>query len=182
MKDKVLEGFLNEQYEKGTDLAGQSDLFDLVPLGGPPAQRYLAHFAVTGMLIANGESEPEAAMRSETGCTVGIWMPDDYLRRCNPFEILTWLGPSDWYHPNIKPGPGPGLICIGPIAPGTSIVELIYRTFEVITYRNVTPVEHNALNRPACAWARRNQHLFPTDPRPLKRRALAIQSRDLKGA
>jgi hypothetical protein len=33
------------------------------------------------------------------------------------------------------------------------------------------------LNPDACRWARNNQHRFPTDPRPLKRRRLRLQTR-----
>ena len=38
-----------------------------------------------------------------------------------------------------------------------------------ISYENVTMREDDALNRPVCAWARRNRERFPIDSRPIKR-------------
>ncbi|HVR30785.1 MAG TPA: hypothetical protein VMS86_14780 [Thermoanaerobaculia bacterium] len=39
--------------------------------------------------------------------------------------------------------------------------------------------EDDALNREACVWARANQHRFPLDRRPLKRRALRFELRPM---
>ena len=50
-----------------------------------------------------------------------------------------------------------------------------YQLFEIITYKRVTMREDDALNPVACAWARRNTHRFPIDPRPLKRRTVEFR-------
>jgi hypothetical protein len=83
--------------------------------------------------------------------------------------VLTWLAPRDIWHPNIS-ADAP-VICVGRLAPGTALVDLLYQLFEVITWNKVTMREDDALNRAACQWARRNGHRFPVDRRPLKRSA-----------
>ena len=84
--------------------------------------------------------------------------------------VVSLLMPQNLYHPNVAPP----LICIGRIAPGTSLCELIFQVYEVLTFAKLTPREDNALNRDACAWARRNMQLFPLDARPLRRQAVAF--------
>ena len=112
-------------------------------------------------LVRHGASEPQEA----TSFTVGLYFHDGYLRRTNPGRVLTWLSPVEVFHPNIAAP----FICIGPVAPGTGLVDLLYRVYEVITFGSVSPRENDALNPAACAWARRNRRLFPLDPRPLRR-------------
>lgn len=74
------------------------------------------------------------------------------------------------WHPNIRAP----FVCIGPVVPGTGLVDLVHRLFDVITFKNVTMREDNALNKEACLWARRHIDLFPVDRRPLKRRTLNL--------
>ena len=171
MPDKIFESFLERQYEEGMALAADSDLLELVPMlsfdDGPP-QYFLARLHCKG-LVRSLNGEITEADRFE----VMISFPSDYLRRANPFEILSWLGPSDVFHPNIS-AKAP-VICIGRLAPGTPLVDILYQCFEIITYNKVTMREDDALNRDACVWARANQQKFPLDRRPLKRRALDIQ-------
>ena len=104
---------------------------------------------------------------------VGIHFPSDYLRRADPRTVLTWLSPREVFHPNIRPEVG--LICSGHIQPGSGLVDLLYRLFEIITYRRVTMREDDALNWEACQWARGNTTLFPVDSRSLKRRPLTAE-------
>jgi ubiquitin-protein ligase len=80
--------------------------------------------------------------------------------------------PRVW-HPNVS-GDLP-LICIGRLAPGTTLVDILYQIYDILTYQKYNPREDDALNKPACAWARANQHRFPIDPRPLKRRTLSLE-------
>jgi hypothetical protein len=101
---------------------------------------------------------------------VGIAFPHDYLRRADPFQVLTWLGPRNVFHPNISDRAP--FICVGRIAPGMPLVDLIYQLHEIITFNKATVCEDDALNHDACAWARHNQHRLPVDTRPLKRRRL----------
>ena len=161
-RDLVYESFLGQQLRDGLALSRESDLVELIPIGHELPTRYLARFRCKG-LVKPGSSV-EVANRFE----VGIRFPPDYLRRTNPTEVLTWLGPREVFHPNISdllP-----VICVGRLAPGTSLVDLVYQVYEVISYQKVTMREDDALNGDACAWARQNQDRFPVDRRPLRLR------------
>ncbi len=158
--DEILNNFRETQRIKGLQLAADSDVLDLAPIDD---QHYIATFACKGLVR---DASGEVRVHDQFG--VGIRFADDYLRRVNPAEVLTWLGPNEIWHPNI----GPPFVCLGTIVPGTPLVDLLHRCFEVITYQNVTMREDDALNHSACAWARRNRERIPVDSRPLKRRAL----------
>jgi hypothetical protein len=166
-RDPVRDAFLVRQHEEGMALAASSDVLDLEPMGGAGPDRYVATFRCGGLVTtADGSIVPGDRF------VVGIWFPPDYLRHAEPFQVLTWLGPRRVFHPNISDiAP---VICIGRVTPGTPLVELLYQCHAVITWRKVTMREDDALNRTACAWARDNQHRFPIDPRPLKRRQLRL--------
>jgi hypothetical protein len=160
-KDQVFLNFLESQWEAARALQPQTDLVELAPrLGryGVP-DRYLATFYCSG-LVRNPGGEVVEATRFD----VGIRFPEDYVRgtRCN---VLTMLGPVNVYHPNIL---GPAL-CAGPIAPGTGLIDLLYRVFDILTFQNWAP--HDGLNPDACQWARNHQDRFPVDRRPLKWKA-----------
>ena len=183
--DRIFEAFLKRQLQEGTALAESSDLLDLLPVqdrllqpfveGDSPTDpedaavsRYIARFCCKGLVREGGGAVIEADRFD-----VGIWFPSDYLRRVVPFQVLTWMGPRNVYHPNIS-DQAP-FICVGHLAPGTPLVDILYQCFEIITFNKVTMREDDALNKDACAWARHNQHRFPIDSRPLKRRTLAIR-------
>jgi hypothetical protein len=167
MHDPVLTGFLGQQREQAMALNGDSDLVEIQPMAGDPPSRYRVELRCKG-LVRSVDGAVNEADRFE----IGIWFPSDYLRRADPFQVLTWLGPPDVFHPNISDIVP--LICIGRLSRGTSLVNIVYRLFDLVTYSNVTMVEHDALNRAACAWARENRHRFPIDRRPLKRRTLTF--------
>ena len=169
MDDRVLEAFLNRQHDEGMALADGSDLLDLIPLGGPCSQLYVAMFCCKG-LVRSSSGEIEEAGRFE----LGIWFPSDYLRRAAPQEVVSWFGPPEVFHPNIRAP----YICIGRLAPGTGLVDILYQCFEIITFNKVTMREDDALNPIACEWARQHQDRFPIDSRPLKRRRLQIKLDD----
>jgi hypothetical protein len=160
MTDKVLAAFLARQREEAMELAAASDLFDLIPVDGPRRQRYLLGFRCTGLVRTEAGDVVEADR-----FLLGVWFPDDYLRRADPFRVLGWLEPREVFHPNVAAP----YVCIGRLVPGTSLVDLVYRCFEIVTYNKVTMREDDALNKTACAWARANRHRFPVDRRPLKR-------------
>jgi ubiquitin-protein ligase len=164
--DPILRAFLERQAEEGRALARASDILDLDCL--PGGQHFIATYHCRGLV-----KDPAGAVREAGAFHVGITFPAGYLRNVNPPEILTLLGPLNTYHPNLTFG-GP-FICIGHIVPGMQLVDILYQIYEVLSYQRVTPREDNALNREACRWARANQARFPIDPRPLKRRALALE-------
>jgi hypothetical protein len=162
--DHVLIGFLQTQYDRGLALAAQSDLFELIPLpsrSGPPS-RYLANFHCRGLI-----READGAIGECNFFSFGIWFSPEHLRKPDPL-VVTVLEPTNVFHPNIR---GP-FVCLGHISPGISLVDLLYQIFEIVVYRNWAP--HDGLNGDACQWARHHADRFPTDPRPLKRRAVSM--------
>jgi hypothetical protein len=168
MANKILDSFLRRQYEEGKRLAAESDLLRLIPVGSEPYDRFVAEYRCTGLVRqANGE------ISEANRFAVGVWFPGDYIRRADPFQVLTWLFPRHAWHPNI--GDKAPVICVGRIAPGTPLIDILYQVFEIITFNKVTMREDDALNLAACAWARQNTHRFPIDHRPLKRRAIQFQ-------
>jgi hypothetical protein len=160
--DKILEKFLGQQHSEGMRLAAQSDFLDLMTLD-TSAQHYVARFGCRGLVRADDGSIIEA-----DEFHLGLWFPDDYLRAIEPLRIVTWLGPHNAFHPQVRPP----FVCLGRLAVGTPLVDLLFQAWEVITYRKVTMREDDALNPAACVWARHNLARFPVDPRPLKRRAV----------
>jgi hypothetical protein len=167
MSDAVYDAFLRQQQEEGLALARQSRLLDLVPFGDP-ADRYLARFTCRGLVRTPAGAVVEA---EEFG--VGIWFPNDYVRRAHPFQVLTWMGPRNVWHPNISDTQP--LICVGRLVPGTGLVDLLYQCWELITWNRATINENDALNHAACQWARNNADRVPVDRRPLKHRPLDLR-------
>jgi hypothetical protein len=160
MHDVILESFLASQLEAGLALAGSSDLLDLVPLDAPPVRRYLVDLRCRGLVCDRSGAVTEA-----DHFQLGIRFPDDYLRHVRPPEVVTLFGPQNTFHPNVAAP----FMCLGRLVPGTSLVDLIYQVFEILTYNKVTMREDDALNRDACVWARGNLMRFPIDRRALKR-------------
>jgi hypothetical protein len=157
--DPSLKRFLEAQRAQGLGLASESDILELLPLD---LQHFVARFRCKGLVQgADGQVLPGSRF------DVAIWFPEDYRRRVEPMDVVTWLAPREAFHPNLLPP----LVCLGHVTPGTPLVDLLYRTYELITYENVTMTERDALNPAACRWARRNQDLFPLDARPLKWRS-----------
>jgi hypothetical protein len=155
--DKIWNSWLQAEHGRAHALAEASDLLDLERLG---SQHFVARFHCRGLV-----RESDGGVREAHHFDVGFWFSESYLREVDPARVVTWLRPAEIFHPNVKAP----FCCVGPIEPGTSLVDLLYRTYEVISYQNVMPDENDALNRAACQWARNNQHRFPIDDRPLKR-------------
>jgi len=155
--DAIAKLFLESQQREAMQLAAESDLLEVRALD---LHRTIATFRCRGLVCdASGE------VREHDRFTLGVFLSENHLREVNPAEVLTWLEPREVWHPNIRPP----FVCLGRIAPGTPLVDLLHRCFELISYENVTMREDDALNRPACAWARRNRERFPIDSRPIKR-------------
>lgn len=167
MNDPILNSFLHRQREEALALARASDLVEIWPIAGEPPNRYRIRLRCKGLVRRDGEEVREASLFE-----LEVWFPSDYLRRADPFQVLTWIGPREVFHPNISAFSP--LICIGRLIRGTPLVDIVYRCFDVITYNNVTMVEQDSLNKSACEWARQNRNRFPIDTRPLKRRTLSF--------
>jgi hypothetical protein len=168
MSDQILSAWLKRQYEEGMALAEASDLLELLPEPERlPPRAYIAEFSCKGLLLEEGH------VVETDRFAVGIWFPEDYLRRADPFQVLTWLGPPNVFHPNISDRAP--IICVGHLSPGTGLVDIVYQLFEIVTFKKVTMKEDDALNPDACAWSRVNQHRFPIDDRPLRKRVRRLQ-------
>jgi len=165
MMDAVLNGFLERQFEEARALARDSDLLELVPIDGPPPQHYIASYRAKGLALG-----PDGQVVEAGRCDVGIWLPSDYLRRVEPAQVFTYLGPepSPW-HPNIRPP----YICLH-LRPGTPLVEILYSCYEIWTWFLYGTADEG-LNHAAAQWARsQDPGRFPIDRRPLKRRELRL--------
>ena len=163
MSDQIFEAFLKRQFEEGMALAGCSDVLDLTPLDGSPPFRYIAHFEGGRGLVRDSRRQ----IVEYDKFMVGIWFPEDYLRRVNIPEVLTYLGPHrEPWHPNMRPP----YICAH-IEPATPLVDILYTCWEIWTW-NLFATGDEGLNHAASQWSRRqDRSRFPIDRRPLKRRS-----------
>jgi hypothetical protein len=163
-RDRIREAFLSRQLEEGRRLAEESDLVEIEPLpidGWPPC-RFLVTYHCKGLVRVEGE------VRTHDRFDVGIWFPEDYLRRAEPAEVVRLLGPMEAWHANVRFP----FICPGRLQPGLGLVDLVYQIFEILTYNKYNT--HDALNAEAAAYTRDNAECFPIDRRPLKRRRLQL--------
>jgi len=168
MLDRVVSLFLQRQRDDAMAFTRESDLVTISPISPQ-------HFAVRLRCKGLVQVRPGEIVTAEH-FEFGVYMPSDYLRQANPFEVVTWFGPGNIWHPNIS-NKAP-FICIGHLIPGTPLVDIIHRVFQIVAYQKVTMREDDDLNREACAWARQNQQRFPIDGRPLKRRLISLEIED----
>ncbi len=157
MIDKIYDAFLMRQHEEGMTLSRSSELIQVFPVA---PQAFVVRLRCKG-LVQTGDGGIATADRFE----LGVLFPADYLRRANPMEVLTWFGPAEVFHPNIRVP----FICIGHLAPATPLEEIVVRAARIVAYQVYSM--HDSLNQAASSWARRNQHRFPVDSRPLGRKA-----------
>ena len=162
--DFILDGFLREQRRAGMALAEASDILSLLPGPGDPPDRYIAVFQCKGLVRTGERIEVSGGPFA-----VGIHFPADYCRRVDPRAVIQWLDPHNAWNPHVFPP----LVCLGRLVPGTSLVDILFQAFEVISYHKMKL--DDSLNHDAAAWARtQDQFRFPIDTRPLKRRSLSI--------
>lgn len=166
LPDPVFSAFLERQAEEGLALAKSSDILSLDCLR--TGQHFVAHFACRGLV-----KEADGVVREADGFHIGIFLAANHLRSVNPIETLTLFDPLNTFHPNVAFGAP--FICVGRIAPGIALVDLLFQVFEILSYQKYTPREDDALNKEACRYARANLERFPIDARPLKRRPLALE-------
>jgi hypothetical protein len=170
LKDLIFASFLEAQEEQARELARSSDVLSLEPLGPKPFRHFLAELRCRGLVEHGTEVEEADQFR------VRISFPPHYLRRAEVAEVVRLVSPIETFHPNvIFP-----FICLGRLKPGTPLVDIILQCHEIFTYQKLTMREDDALNRAACAWARRNQHRFPIDHAPLRRRAIELRVHEIR--
>ena len=156
-QDRLFEVWLQQNLALAEALASESDILEL--------RRLARHHLLARFLCRTLVREPGGPPRHAQGVDTVIYIPPSYLRAVDSYEVVSVVGPPTIFLPNVRPP----LCCLGPIAPGTPIVDLLYRTYEVVSGQNVTPVEWDALNRDACCFVRNHRELLPADTRPLKR-------------
>lgn len=167
MQDKIFSAFLTRQLEEAEALQRASTLVEIQPVA---PQAFAVDLRCKGLV-----RKADGAIATADRFQVGVWFPSDYLRRASAIEVVSWLGPPEIFHPNILYP----LICIGRLIPATPLVEIVFRVFRIVTYQSAAM--HDALNQDAAAWARRHQHLFPVDDRPLKTRGCGLNIENLDG-
>ncbi len=164
--NKPMVRFLRSQKQEALQLASQCPMFDLQPMEPDPVSRYLVRFHCKGLVK---ESDGRIVEASEFW--LKIRLPNHYLNRTSTFEVLTWGGPDNFFHPNAFVGTRDNqfhrLICIGDLLPGTPLTRILVQCYNVIRYWNYTTIEQDALNPDACVWARNNEDKFPIDHRQL---------------
>ena len=168
MADRVFQAFLEREQAAGLALAEASDILSLLPIGAPPANRYLAELRCTGLIYERG------AIKTCDRFVIGIAFPEDYCRRPDAGALVNLLTPQDVWHPNVRFP----VICPGMMPAGTGLVDLIFQCYEILTYGEMGL--QDPLNEAACRWARRNMDRFPLDRRPLKRPTKAAVQHDSK--
>ena len=155
MTNRMLQRFLNKQHLDADELCRSSDLVDIHWVDD---QRAVVRLTCTGLIRT-----PDQRLVEHSCFDFGVYFRDDHLRYVDGLRLLSVLAPQSFWHPNAI---GPG-ICIGKVAPGTGIREIVFRLFDVVVYNNLTVDERNALNHAACRWARARMERFPIDGRPV---------------
>jgi ubiquitin-protein ligase len=120
----------------------------VVQAEGSPPEKYTVEFRVAGLVPApNDGFHPGDLHRAE------IWLSLDYPRRPPFCRMITPV-----FHPNIDPQK----ICIGDHwSAGQSLVELITRIAEMITYQSYNV--KSPLNAKAAMWAEQNESQLPLE-------------------
>jgi len=164
--DRILQEFLDRQFQEGMALMADSDILRLNPVTGPGSDRYVAEYFCRGLVQTDAGDIAEHSQFA-----VGIWFPDDYLRRVDVTNVVSYLGPAPRpWHPNIRPP----FVCLH-ITPGTPLVHILHSCYELFTW-SLKNTGDEGLNHAASQWARhQDPSWFPIDRRPLRRRRLRLE-------
>lgn len=159
--DHVFQAFLENTARDAAALQQKSDVVVVEPLPPLPPSRYQCTFHVPFL-----RRLPSGTVDVASGPVLcGISFPEDYLRSTDPklfLKIASVMNPG-FLHPNVRLG----CVCLGSrFAPGTPIDALIWEVFEIVTYRNCTVDESNALDPEACRLVREYPSLLATLERP----------------
>ena len=159
--DPILSGFLEDSLSKGCRLVEQSKNFTLLPDPStyPPLQYILLFHDIEYLSYDPGHSIEKV----KGTIHVIVKFPANYLRSMDPLlyaKIATVLE-QDFFHPNVYSSIG--TICLGhQFLPGTPLDSLTWHIFDIITYRNFTVNENDALNPQACRFIRENPGIIKT--------------------
>lgn len=197
----IFNSWLSTQASEAAELSANSDIVNIVPLSMPvpkiaswlnrdmtqnstssstadstnadkeearPPSRFLVNFRCNGFVLPPGALRPQFV--KDGVFRIGVYFPSDYLRQANFMKVLTLLMPFNFFHPNAR---RPHL-CVGRMAPGAGLVDIVYQLYEMISMARATIREDDSLNPAACQWFRTHWDGKPVDTRPLRRRELDL--------
>ena len=174
--DSVFRLFLENTHAEATEFAARSDVLKIVPVGEFPPSTYACNFHVQYLERLSGgtvEIHP-----GPVRCV--IHFPSDYLFSTDPkfyMRVASVITPN-FVHPNVVRG----IVCLGGgFAAGTPISELIWLLFQIVSYRNCTLDERNAMNAEACRLIRSCPEMLaklgrPRLLRPRDRRRISAET------
>src|SRR5881394_3404026 len=139
---------LHSDHQQVTQAFATHPRIRLIGAEGTPPEKYTFEFKVAG-LVPMGE---DGFSRTDTH-KVEVFLSLDYPRRPPFCRMLT-----PCYHPNIDPQK----ICIGDHwNAGQSLVQLMFRVAEMITYQSYNT--KSPLNAQAAAWAEQHADDLPLE-------------------
>jgi hypothetical protein len=172
--DSILSEFLHRNYAEARALAAQSAVLTVCsPPGQPLPTHILCAFHGIPYLRKRSDSTVETVPDGEI--LVGVHFPPDYLRstdRALYLKLISLLSPPSFFHPNVHAP----VLCPGvQLTPGLPLVALLWHIFDIVSYRNLTLDERNALDHQACRYLRQHPEvLAQLRPPPLRRRRLQV--------
>ncbi len=148
----------------------QSEILTIVnPSDDPFGGKLLCHFHNLPHLQRRPDGIVEYVTRGNI--VIGIFFPFDYLRstdRWMSLQLISLLAPATFFHPNVK---APVLCPGSQLTPGMSLTDLIWHTYDILTYRNMNTDERDALDPEACRYFRQHPEvLSELRPPPLRQR------------
>ena len=159
--DDVFRLFLENTHAEALEFAARSDVLQIRPEKSDPPYIYYCEFQASflGRL-------PDGTVGIQPGpvrCLIRF--PSDYLLSLEPrlyMRVASVLTPN-FVHPNVFGG----VVCLGDgFGPGTPISEVIWLLFQIVSYRNCTLDERNAMNAEACRLLRASPGLLGRLERP----------------
>ena len=173
--DRIYRTFLENTLEEARQLQSRSDILTLTPRPPLPPSAYGCEFRTPYLA-----REPDGTIsRREGPVYCAVHFPEDYLRSADSklyMKVAMVLNP-DFVHPNCTRG----VVCLGSgFGPGTPLSALIWELGEIVTYRNCTLTEANALNAEACRLLRANPGVLDQLERPRLFRAARKLKIELK--
>jgi hypothetical protein len=172
--DHVLHAFLVNTALQAAELQDRSDVAKIEGLPPFPPSGYRCRFDVPYL-----RRTAEGTVEIDPGPVVClIRFPDDYVRSADPklFLHVASVANLEFVHPNVAHTS----VCLGSsFEPGTPIGALVWQLFEIVTYRNCTVDERNAMNPEACRLLRLHSTLVESLERPrlFRPRASVMRSR-----
>jgi ubiquitin-protein ligase len=161
MSFDIRETRLNNDYQRVRELVDRSQFIHVLATEGDPPEKYLIRFTCKGVEKINAHGKPVIRESHE----VSVYLHAEYPLKQ---PQLKWKTPI--FHPNIHVT---GAVCIGAWWPAKTLDELLHSLGEMIQFKNVDAGD--PMNSKAAVWARRHEHLFPIDARPLKGQSISEQ-------